>query len=136
MRRTAIKRKPGKKYVNPGPHTSTDFWAAARDQESCAVTRGAAAFGPWDAHHCVEKAEIKKRHGDIYDPRNAIRLTDRAHERHTHAVRRVRLQELRDENIAFAFELMGRAAYVYLLRMYAGSDPRVELAIAELECGL
>lgn len=37
---------------------------------------------------------------------------------------------LTGENIAFAFTLLGEAAYDYLRRRYEGEDPRLELALA------
>lgn len=52
---------------------------------------------------------------------------------HRRGTRVVRLRELRSCHIDFAFDLLGRAAYPYLMRMYDGSDTRIELAIAELE---
>lgn len=128
------RRSRPKARITVGGYLPHDFWLAAQAQGHCAVTKAPAGRkGPWEAHHVIEKQEVGSRGGDRYDPRNALRLNELAHTRHTRAVRRVRLQELRDENIAFAFELMGRAAYVYLNRMYDGTDTRVELAIAELE---
>lgn len=135
MRRSALKRGSGLKRRWPKQrvginYTARDFHEAARLQGVCAVT---ARHSAWHAHHVVEAQHVVREGGDRYDPRNALRLTVRAHEQHTSAMRRLRAQELRDENIAYAFELLGRAAYPYLMRMYDGSDDRIELAIAELE---
>lgn len=131
LTRTAGLRRLKRKHLDVGTAAQrARFHDTARAQRVCAVTR---VIGPWQAHHVIEAQEIKRRGGDIWDPRNALRLSVRAHERHTLAVRRVKLTELRDENLEFAFELMGAAAYVYLTRMYAGFDLRVELLLAELE---
>lgn len=130
MRRTELKRGRRQSKVTPGGYTHEQFHEAAREQYRCAVT---GIRGAWQPHHVIEQQEITRRGGDIYDPRNALRLALRAHERHTLAVRRVRASELKDCNIDFAFELMGRGAYPYLMRMYDGTDTRIELAIAELE---
>lgn len=130
MRRAPLKRSRPKSKVTPGGFKPHQFWQAALLQGSCAVT---GSRGPWEAHHVVESQTVAREGGDRYDPRNALRLSYQAHHGHTSAMRRVRLQELRDENIEYAFEVMGRAAYVHLTRMYDGHDHRVELAIAELE---
>lgn len=136
LERSRLARKSKLGRGRPRPKTPITnparaaFRAAASAQVLCAVTRRG---GPWHPHHVIEAQEIKRRGGDEWDPRNALRLSVRAHERHTLAVRRVELKQLRDENVEFAFELMGTAAYVYLGRMYSGFDPRVELALAELE---
>ena len=107
------------------------FRDAARFQGICAV---AGHRGPWDAHHVVEAKWLKVNAPTLlWDPRNALRLSKRVHERHTNWVRRVPLKALRDENIAFAFSVMGAGAYDYLRRHYAGPDERIELALAEVE---
>lgn len=147
MKRTELKRRSGLKRnatmrqkmrartrrdVPPGqrPPEVQAFWEAARDQGVCAVTgyRGR----DWEAHHVVEAQELRGRRVNEWDPRNALRLSRRVHERHTLALKRVPLNCLTDENIEYAVELMGVGAYPYLKRYYSGHDERLELAIAEL----
>lgn len=143
MKRTALKRKTGLKRgsgikrgagLKQTRRRKVDqvkrdlFREAAQAQKCCQVSNSG---GPWDPHHVIEKQEIRKRGGDIWDTRNALRISERVHSQHTLAVKRIPIKKLRDENIEFAFELMGLAAYVYLRRMYDGFDERVELAVAE-----
>lgn len=123
-RTSAIKR--GRRCRTDRRH-STRFWEAARDQRVCAVTHTA---GPWDAHHVIEKQELRRRGVDVWDPRNALRVIKPVHERHTLAVKRIPLRCLTDENLRFAFEVMGLAAHPYLHRLYWGEDERVEQLVS------
>ena len=131
MKQTALARTR-KRFERVGVNgfTYEDFYEAARRQRVCAVTHRA---GRWQPHHVIEKQEVKRRGGDIWDPRNALRLETPVHERHTNAVERVLLSRLTDANLEYAFELMGRAAYVYLTARYSGYDPRVELRLTTFE---
>lgn len=93
-------------------------------------------------HHVVYKQHVKKLGGDVNDPRNALGVctrlapgTDhdnRCHQRHHGAVRRLPTECLRDENIEFAFDLMGLAADNYFDRYYTGADERVAAACQAL----
>lgn len=111
-------------------HTATQFWEAARAQRVCAVTRRG---GEFEAHHVIAKDFLRRLGRDPWDPRNALRLAPRVHERHTNAVDRVHVRQLTDANIEFAFEVLGAGAHFYLRRHYAGYDPRVELALIDEE---
>lgn len=90
--------------------------------------------GSFDAHHVVEKSWLKARGLPLFDPDNALRLCDEhnkndCHGKHTRGVKRkdrLHVRCLRDENLAFAFRLMGPAAGSYLRRRYRGTDPRLE----------
>lgn len=151
VKRTELRRKsrlkPGKRHAHAdralaaasngememaraAMHTVKDFWDSARAQRVCAVT---GLQGEFDPHHVVEKQWLRQHGLDPWDPRNALRLSTIAHARHTNAFKRVPMKCLRDENIAFAFEVMGPGAHFYLRRRYTGYDPRVELALAESE---
>lgn len=72
----------------------------------------------------------------MWDPRCALGLCFRHHELHHHPnphtlAGRLPLSCLRDENFAFARELLGGdAAYLYLSRRYLGSDPRLEALLS------
>lgn len=111
------------------------FWQEARYQRVCAHCNGA---GNFHAHHVVDKGTLKRTCGfegdDLYDTRNALRLceglnTRRCHFNHEFGHVKVKMSELTDDNIEYAFEVLGAAAYDYLHRHYAGGDTRVERAL-------
>lgn len=138
MKRTELKRmsalKQGTKRMSRGRRRRSDrdassaFWWAARNQRVCAVTR---TGGPWQAHHVIERQWLRQRGLDEWDPRNALRVLTPVHTRHTDAVKRIPLRCLTDENLDYAFELMGLAAHLYLHRHYSGEDPRVVRLVAQ-----
>lgn len=114
--------------------TGTEFWAAARAQRACAGC--GVITGGWDAHHVVERQELKRRHEPQFDARNALRLCnerapgENCHGAHTSAMRRVKLTDLRVENLDYAFEILGPFAHDYLARRYAGEDSRLKSRLA------
>lgn len=83
-------------------------------------------------HHATFRQTVRREGGDEWAPANALALCTPCHEGF-HARRvPVPLSVLRDENIAFAADLLGPlAAHVYLSRRYAGTDPRVEALLQE-----
>lgn len=93
-------------------------------------------------HHVVYEQHVKKYGGDVNDHRNALGICtklrpgteydNRCHQRQHAGVRRLPTECLRDENIEFAFELMGMAAYDYFNRYYTGPDERCEAALNAL----
>lgn len=99
------------------------FHDAARDQRVCALTGQAGAF---HAHHAVRASDVRRAGGDPWDIRNALRLSIRVHFNH-HGIYKLPIGVLTDENIEFAYEVMGPAAYDWLSRYYTGTDPRVTL---------
>lgn len=104
------------------------FLQAAKDQRVCAVC---GRDDEWEAHHVVEKRWLEDNHKPPYVASNALRLCGRfsknnCHGKHTARSRKLRLKELTDQNIEYAFALMGAAAYYYLHRHYDGKDPRVD----------
>jgi hypothetical protein len=104
------------------------FWEAAHDQ---LVSVGGP--GRWEAHHVVEKEYLKRMFPQVdrWDPRNALRVELRTHERHTNAVARIPARCLTDLNLEFAVETLGRGAPLYVRRHYDGYDASIELALAE-----
>jgi len=96
---------------------------AARFQRVCAVT---GQRGPFHPHHVVREQDV--RYLDPHDPRNALRLNPGVHWNHHHATERIPLICLTDDNLAFAYEEFGPAAYEYLRRHYAGEDARVTVS--------
>lgn len=104
------------------------FWLEARWQKCCAECD---ATGEFDAHHVIERQWLRRQGLPEWDTRNALRLcplTGGCHGGQTSKLHKIQLTNLLDENIAYAFEVMGAAAYFYLRRHYAGEDPRVEEA--------
>lgn len=108
------------------------FQEAAWRQRACAVTydaRDHVATGKnWEAHHVVEKRWLREHNLPQWDERNALRLRPDVHRKHTNRVEIIRLSYLLDENIEYAFEIMGPAAYDYLIRVYRGEEDRVKRA--------
>lgn len=106
------------------------FWYEARAQMCCAEC---GSTGEFDAHHAVERQELRRRGLPEWDTRCALRLcplTGGCHGGQTSKLHKIQLTNLTDDNVAYAFEALGAAAYYYLRRHYAGYDPRVE-ALAE-----
>lgn len=116
------------------------FAEAAWAQRQCAVTKDMRdrAIGQikggrnFEAHHVIEKSWLK-RHGFgptyIWDTRNALRLRPDVHRQHTNRSKPVPAICLLDQNIKFAFEVMGPIAEEYLHRIYSGGpEPRIQRA--------
>jgi hypothetical protein len=76
-------------------------------------------------HHVIYRQELKWRDADVWDGRNSLALCAAHHTTHHHQITPLPLAALRDENFAFAFEIMGAAAYDYLRRRYVGEDSRL-----------
>lgn len=110
------------------------FRLEARSQLVCAACQKLGK--PFHAHHCVDKAILKNRCGlsgnALYDTRNALRLCQalgdpdcRCHFRHEHRVEGhvVKTSALTDDNLEYAFEVLGDYAADYLRREYDDSEP-------------
>jgi hypothetical protein len=124
--------------------TSTkSFRMEAQWQKVCAVCRKP---GPFQAHHVVDKAILRNRchlsGAELYDTRNALRLCQqigsvewRCHFQHENTGRLVKTSELLDDNIEYAFEVLGAFAADYLRREYDDSEPDARIAghLATLE---
>lgn len=115
------------------------FRQAAVDQRFCAVCEHPGKPHTYDAHHVVPKSKLKKEgfeESDRYDTRNCLRVCNEyggnCHQGHTDAMRKIPLSALTDDNIAYAFEILGARAYYLLHRQYAGDDERVETALKEV----
>jgi hypothetical protein len=106
----------------------SSFHAAARYQRVCAV-ESCGSGGAFHAHHVVERQRLKRLGLEEMDPRNALRLCLRCHMQHEFAGPGkvdIALSELTDENIEYAFEVLGLVAAVYLESHYTGTDRRVD----------
>jgi hypothetical protein len=77
-------------------------------------------------HHVVFEQHVRAEGGDVHDPRNALSLHPNPCHYGTAHTGKLKLSCLRDENYAFAAELLGSAAHNYLRRRYAGEDPRLD----------
>lgn len=78
-------------------------------------------------HHVVYEQHVRRAGGNPWDPRDSLTTCTHCHTGHHHGVRsRISLALLRDENYAFAAELLGPAAFDYLRRHYQGDDERLE----------
>lgn len=84
-------------------------------------------------HHVVYQQEVARRGGDEWDSDNALRLCHSCHSSHHRRGRILPVSILRDENIKFAFTLLGAFAYDYLRRRYIEDDERLERAFNEWE---
>lgn len=97
-----------------------DFRLEARYQRCCVVP-DCAAIGPHHAHHGVYVQVLRRagiRGNDLYDPRNAVRLCMRCHERHHTRTRVLRTTWLPTPVIVYAFEILQLQAGDYLRRTY------------------
>lgn len=71
-------------------------------------------------HHVVYEQHVRNMKGDCFDPDNSLTVCFACHMGHHHgADRRIRLDQLRPANVAFAQALLGPWATDYLARYYA-----------------
>lgn len=101
-----------------------EFKVAAAKQLRCAVTGDKGE--DWHAHHVVEKAELKRMgipRLQRYDRRNALRLKASVHLSSNISIP---MTALTDDNLLYAFEVLGDRAISYLEDHYEGTDPRFE----------
>jgi hypothetical protein len=115
-----------------------EFRLAAMEQRVCAVCGKATPY--WDAHHVVERQYLSQNGHPIWVKRNSLRVCDQhskddCHGKHTRGTRRIKLRELTDDNIEYAFALLGLYAYDYLRQHYDGKDPRIERLKEEYGAG-
>lgn len=103
------------------------FYHEAASQMVCAVT---GKPGPWHPHHVVYQQELSRLGVGLWHPDNALRVLILVHGRHHNAFERIPLLKLRDENIAYAFSIMGARADNWLRRRYSGDDARLESHLA------
>lgn len=96
---------------------------AARDQRCCAKCGGAGGF---EAHHVIERRFLKANQLPQFVSSNALRLCSDCHAAHTNRSQPLELRHLTDENIEYAFTLLGQYANSYLRMLYDGEDDRLE----------
>jgi hypothetical protein len=117
------------------------FRNEARWQRVCAVCQKG---GDFHAHHVVDKAILKNRCGlrgiQLYDTRNALRLCQalgdpdrRCHFQHENRRRVVKTTELTQENLEYAFLMLGEYASDYLRDEYDDSERDERICNLELK---
>jgi 5-methylcytosine-specific restriction endonuclease McrA len=76
--------------------------------------------GGWHAHHVVTQQHVRRADGDVWDPRNAMRLCTPCHDAHHNRTRPIPLSAVPESAFEFADELLGRdGADAYWDRFYA-----------------
>lgn len=80
----------------------------------------------YHAHHVVYDQELQRRGLPRWDKRNALPVCPKCHERHHKRMQAIPLICLTDENIEYAFAVLGAYGYDYLRQRYAGDDERLE----------
>lgn len=113
------------KRVDPELHARMLAFKQGDPNRTCALC----GRGHTKAHHVTYRQHCRAARADEWDPRNALNLCERCHTHHHNPNEEITvpLTALRDENIEFCVELYGAdSAYMYLTRIYVGSDPRVD----------
>lgn len=109
LKRVGMKRKPRKPRPPEGPMTPQEWKLEVFTRQGfrCAVTRKPLDLERDDAHHPLDKSELRKRgHFDrVWDSRNSIGVLARVHERHTTGARRITRDKLPPRVWEFAREL-------------------------------
>jgi 5-methylcytosine-specific restriction endonuclease McrA len=73
----------------------------------------------WHAHHVVTQQHIRRAGGDVWDPRNAMRVCASCHDAHHNRSRPISGLKVPVEAAEFAIELLGRdRAEAYFERYY------------------
>jgi hypothetical protein len=114
------------KAAAPGQAEWRAAAAAVSRCESCETRRG-----PFQLHHVIYRAEVRRRRGDQYDVLNGMGLCRSCHENHHARTRPVLRAKIPAAALAFAIRLMGEdAADVYLARRYAAEPTTQEVRSA------
>lgn len=129
MKRQDRKGKRNPNYRN-GDHMGRDRDGLRRfqsGQEACQGNDCPGGGMTLNQHHVVYQQHVKKEKGDLWDGYNALTLCVSCHTKHHRQVHPLPQSQLRDENIEFAFELMGSKAFHYFERYYRSeeTDPRI-----------
>lgn len=119
--------------MNDGICDPHSFYNEARWQTTCAACDRPR---PFQAHHVVDQQTLRRRCGlrgkALWNTRNALRLCQqmgnadiRCHFQHENRVEGciVKTTKLTDDNIDYAFEMLGPYALDYLRNEYDDSDP-------------
>lgn len=110
------------------------FVAEAQYQGHC---MGCESLAVWQPHHVVYRQECRRRGAPEWDPRNVLRVCivpiTGCHYRHHDGTQGtpITTAKLTDDNIEFAFEVLGVYAVDYLRRHYDDSEPDPRLLALE-----
>lgn len=77
-------------------------------------------------HHVFYEGELRRRGLPKYDHANLMALCVDCHFNHHNGSKRIPLSLLTEENLEYAFNILGAYAYDWLRRRYAGEDLRLE----------
>ncbi len=120
-RTTPIKRsglRPGRR-VHPDREGKVAFQRAAQQQLACMNPQCPNPAAPFNAHHVVYAQHVRREGGDVFDPRNVMRLCTECHDRYHGNRSLIPAEVLPPAAVAFAVELLGRErAAAYLARYY------------------
>lgn len=135
------REQSGKRKGETNPNHRHGKRAGSRDragERRWYAALGRLCAGPCDSHlgrlalhHVVYRQTVIREGGDPWDPRNAFTICASGHARHHHRTRPIPLAALPDSAYEFAADLLGaEAAFNYLTRRYAGTDPRLDELLA------
>ncbi len=85
----------------------------------CCLACGDLLDGGWHAHHVVTQQHVRRADGDVWDPRNAMRLCTRCHGAHHSRQRPIPYSAVPPDAWDFATELLGQdGAEAFFARYY------------------
>lgn len=89
--------------------------------------------GRLERHHVLRRQWVKRHHGAVYDPRNRLAVCPDCHpDGPRSAGKKLTVEHLRDETIAFAVETAGPGpAYNELQRTIVGYDERLAALLVQ-----
>lgn len=108
------------------------FREAAAAQRVCG---GCGNPGPWHPHHVILEQILDREGRPLYNPMNALRLCWGCHADH-HGAHKIKVRQLRDENVRYAVWMFGLRGVALLRRYYddeSDPDPRLLLYERTLE---
>lgn len=108
------------------------FRAAAGAQVVCG---GCGSGGKWHPHHVILEQILEREGLPIYNGMNALRLCIACHADH-HGTHKLKVRQLRDENLQYAVWMLGLRGVDMLRRYYddeSDPDPRLLLYERTLE---
>lgn len=114
-----MKRTPLQRRVPLSSHLDIPSEGVGRTQvyfegAACAVCGNRAV----QSHHVIYAQHVRAHKGDVDARENLLPLCVGCHERHHTAAERIPFTYLTDENVAFARDLLGLAAFDYFTRRY------------------
>lgn len=111
------------KLAEGGKMERKGIWIASAEN----ACRACGVMEPLQIHHVVYEQHVRKRAGDVFDPRNSLTLCRICHARQHSGHTRLPVAKLRPENLAFAKDLLGEYAGDYFARFYNDGHPMLEL---------